>query len=573
MLQISTGRFFKTNDTYTTTHRFVAYTNYRFPRRDVIDVGVGRILPCWDTYDSEVVSFVCELTERIEKNQGGDGPGLVVSVGAESMINDFLLIMAFTFQAIFTLEYEATRRLMSKKKEDSLNGESMEFSARYFRKRIEYDASHIERFRDFCDHLFGLKREVYEGILRSIRRYVTALYRANEDLDASYTMMVASIESLTQGFDNYESSWGDYESKARRDIDQALDGIDLGKANAIRDAIVRKEHLSAMRRFIGFTVSNIPDSYFRDDTDSVIGPASRSDVLEAVKSAYGLRSKYIHELVSLPKSLRVGWNFSEIIDDEGEIYFSMSGLARLSRSVIVAFATSQQAVDKEEYDYMANLPNVVRVKMAPRYWVGHAESLNAKNVMVYLSGHLAEYAAFISGREYAFSQMRSVLDKIEKIVKGFAKSSQKVPFVVLYIFYCSLFESLHERCNAFAEKYSDVQDVPAIENLLLYIFFVSEPQWSVQKSDSLMSSYIKKRRKRGSLSLDPLLETIIYLWMVERFWLVDPSRALVLISEAVENWPGNKNVRNYEQLLLNGAEAIPWESVLGLQFRNSQSSK
>ncbi len=575
MLQVSTGKFFKTDDCYETVHRFVVYTNYKFIGRDAIDIGIGKIFPCLNAHNSEVSKFVCELVERIEKPKDGSKPGLIVSTGGSDMIKDFLAIMSFSFQAVFTLEHESTRQIISQnvseRRVQDADADSMDFLEKYFKKSVRSCREDIEGFVQFCNKLFGAERKIYEGLIRSIRRYVSALYRSRQDLDASYTMMVASVEALAQSFDRYECRWEDYDRSAKKDIDEALCDIDSNAADKVRAAIIKREHLSAVRRFVEFSISNISGSYYRTDVDSIPRPASRSDVRLAVRNAYFLRSKYIHQLQSLPRGLQTSLDMQEIVIEEGSVYFSMTGLTRFSKFVIDNFIAKQFAVDFEEFDY---LPNVLKwhiVTMAPQYWLGDIAGLTKDSVNYYLAGHLSEYASFLIEGNSVFSSPVSILDKIESLVPGLAKTSQKVPFIVLYIHYCALFSSLHERCATFVSKYQDVQDFPSIENLLLYVLFRSEPPWAFSKNINLLEGYLKNRRKSSSLSLHQVLESIIYLWLVEKYWEVDQDTALKLMSDGVENWPGNRDLRNYEALLADGADPIFWGVVLGLNCTSSSA--
>lgn len=575
MLQVSTGKFFKSDDLYETVHRFVVYTNYRFFGREAIDVGIGKILPCQDAYGSEVTKFVCELTERIERPQGGDAPGVVISTGGAEMIKDFLAIMSFSFQAVFTLDYESTRQIISSnassRSREDFDNDKMDFLDKYFKKSIRSSREDIESFIDLCGKLFGVERKVYEGLIRSIRRYVSAVYRSREDLDASYTMMVASVEALPQSFDKYECHWDDYDSKSKKDIDESLREVDSEVAEKIRAAIIRREHLSATRRFVEFSMSNIGSSYYRVSADSVIRPASKSDVRPAVRNAYGLRSKYIHQLQSLPRNLQTPLDLQEIVTDEGGIYFSMTGLTRFSKCVIENFIAAQAPVEFEEFNYLPSVLKWRSVSLAPEYWVGQANGLTIDNVKMYLSGLLSEYASYLMGAHNTFSNMRSVLDKIDTLVPGLAKTSQKVPFVALYMHYCALFPDLHDRCRSFSTKYEQVQDFPAIENLVMHIIFRSEPPWALSENVPLLETYLKSRGRDGELELHPVLESMVYLWLVEQYWAVDRDRAIALMSDGVENWPGNKNLLNYEALLLDCADPIFWGVILNLNCANSSA--
>ena len=85
------------------------------------------------------------------------------------------------------------------------------------------------------------------------------------DPELTYTLLVASVESLMKGFRNGRPKWENYPEDKRRRIDTALEGADAQIMGRVRNALLEIEHVAARRRFIDFALAHLKPSFFREE--------------------------------------------------------------------------------------------------------------------------------------------------------------------------------------------------------------------------------------------------------------------------------------------------------------------
>ena len=85
MLQIITGKFFRTDNLYRTQQRTVLYSNYR--AMGPIETEVGTYQPGGFSYD--VANAVYEVEQCLEAENADGSPGVVVALSSEHLAADF----------------------------------------------------------------------------------------------------------------------------------------------------------------------------------------------------------------------------------------------------------------------------------------------------------------------------------------------------------------------------------------------------------------------------------------------------------------------------------------------------
>ena len=252
--------------------------------------------------------------------------------------------------------------------------------------------------------------------MRAIRSYVTGLHRLADDHELAYTLLVVSIESLAQDFDNFQPQWADYDQRKRIAIDQALAGGDEDLAERVRQALLATEHVALGRRFREFALDYLESSYFRQEAQGLTNPAGRTDLEVALRQAYNLRSGYIHELVELPAILKMP-GFGDTTSLDRQVKLTFQGLARLARHVIATFIQRQPKVYREEYDYRLEQPGVARIELEPRYWVGHTDNLHHNAGRRRLEGFLKQATACLLEEQGAsVTDLKDMLSEVEKML-------------------------------------------------------------------------------------------------------------------------------------------------------------
>ncbi len=249
MLQIITEKFYKTGERYETLHRAVFFTNYRmFARASRIETPVGVLLPT--TGLEGLAAMTCEMLEKIEKHPDGDQPGVMISTGGASLLNDFAAVVAFALDITCTPDPDLTRRLLATER-PSLGVQTVpnNFMKRTFDKQVISKEGDADVLAQFVTHLVGLERKRFEAAMRSIRQYITGLHRIADNVSLAYTQLVMSVESLSQQFDGHVAEWADYDHRKREKIDEALDGAPAEIGAKLRDAVLANEHVSVVRQF------------------------------------------------------------------------------------------------------------------------------------------------------------------------------------------------------------------------------------------------------------------------------------------------------------------------------------
>lgn len=560
MLQISTGKFYTTTATehlYETIHRGVYYTNYRF-FDDRIVTDVGDILPAARWEDFQTV--VCEVTERLPKPDRDILPGDVISAGGQNtMIQDFAALISFSLNVICTPDHNLARQLVSAQR-PPLGSFALPrgYISRIFDTDISYQSGDQDTLRSFITELMGLERKHYSGTMRAVRRYVTAMHRMADDLDLAYALLVASIESLAQEFDEFTPQWSDLAEQKRKPVDEALDGVPNETSDKVRTAILKSEHTALKRRFCEFTSHYLQPEFFRNGASEHQSPAGRTDIEIALKHAYDIRSGYIHTLRSLPKNLVRIPSLGDILIVDSRPLLTFNGLARIARHVIMSFAKLSPKIGQEKFDFTSEYPGTIVMNAAPQYWIGNPESYSHYTARMYLNGFLSQIEKCMAEPAGKVTDMRLVMQKIRELVPSLAKLNQKMPMLALYVLFSYYLPSEErEEARLFLTNYWQCFEEPSIDSLIAHLVVHvfsggDKPEWGLEKSEELLKVYISQRHHKNGLNAGPLLGAALILWLAEMHRSSgNETRAIELISYAVEEFPHQKSIYSFERKLKN----------------------
>lgn len=555
MLQIITEKFYPPGERYETLHRAVFYTNYRLLREDKLETVLAVLRPA--TGFDGLAALTCEMVEKIEKHPDGRAPGVMISTGGATLLNDFAAVVSFFLNITCTPDPNLARRLLSTER-PSLGAEEVpsRLIGRTFDKEVMGAESDEQVLSQFVKQLVGLKRKQFEGAMRAIRRYVIGTHRISDDLSLAYSLLVMSIESLAQGFDGHVAEWADYEQSKRLRIDEALDGATPETAASVRNAILANEHVAAARRFRDFALAHIAPSFFREEASHARGPISRTDLTIALQQAYSIRSDYVHTLTEAPRRLSV-CGFPEAIDIEGKATLTFAGLARVARHIIMQFIERGETVEHEQFDYRSAFPNIVTVPLAPEYWIHQKRGFTHEPGPSRLTAFLGQWtrAVLLQQPNAKVTDIRALLGKIEEIIPGLNKASQRLPLLTIYFLFHRLIPA--EECQPkFDEMKRFVADFdgPSIESFVAHILTGQQPSWTLDQFERLHDSYFKSSQAAAAFSL-----YIAELNRAARF----EARARELIAFATESFPANAKLRAFEASLPNeGLPEICWDKIL-----------
>ncbi|CAE6754022.1 hypothetical protein [Paraburkholderia nemoris] len=560
MLQISTGKFFDTDETFDTTHRGVLYSNFRTMADDNISTQAGNLLSAARWGDIE--TFVCEVFERQPKLIAA---GVVASVGPDAFIHDFAAVSSFSLERLLTPDHDLAMRLLTAQRPPlGIPKLPKQYVSKVFDTSLPYDGHAPARLATFMTDLLRLERKSFTGAMRAIRRYVTAMHRLADDLDLAYALFVAAIESLAQEFDAFSPEWEDYDQKKRKPIDAALKEAPSETGAAVREAILSSEHVAIGRRFREFTLAHLGAEFFRQEAAGRTAPAGKSDLGVALKNAYNVRSGYVHTLKSIPRMLASPMALTDVMHIDGSCYLTFEGLARVARSVILEFVSRAPITEREAVSYWDDFPNLLKAPLAPSLWIHNADQYSAQFGYLYLNGFLQQVEQNLLNPAQQLTDIRGVTAKIETLLPSLAQPEQRRPLAALH-FWFSYFlpDEERERSRERIGKFIRELDNECAEGFFLYVFGNKLPPWSVGSCETVFDTYIRKRYDKRRLNVGVVLGAAGALTVAEMYRLDgDESAARRLIARAVEEFPGIAHLREYEASLQPALEPILWEKIL-----------
>ena len=514
MLQIASGKLFSQDPAQRNDLRGIVHTNLQLYNRAPLETVAGRLLPT--SFLRDTTTAVYELTELIEH---APAAGVVASYGIDPYLSDFAALVSFALNVTCTPDPELTRRLTSHQPSPLVDVPPRSLVRRAFDSQVWCQDEDVSKLGKFVDDLIGLQRKAYLASMRAIRNYVTGLHRLADDPELTYTLLVASIESLAQGFDSHRPDWEDYPESKRRKIESALEQADNQITARVQHALLEIEQLAARRRFCDFALDHLRPSYFREEASGLDNPMGRADIPGALKQAYELRSRHIHELQELPTLLTTGFHHGESLSIGGITMLTFQGMTRLARHVISEFIRRQPKVDTEPCDYRQQRSGIVEVPLASKYWIGRVKDLTASSGQKRLEGFLVQATAGLrQGRDAAVTDLRDVLVEVERMLPSIRETRRR-PFLALYVLFnrLAITETPMENYDTVIARYGAAVESPCVEAMVLHLLQGTVPEWPLEEHQAIHDAYLRDQGKRNCLSLPPELKAGLSLALAERY--------------------------------------------------------
>jgi hypothetical protein len=545
MLQINSGKLYQRGVGRRNDLRGVLYTNLKLMalKKPIVTVA-GTLLPSDSMRSPNTVVY--ELVEQMET--AAVAPGVLISHTVEPYLHDFSAVVAFVLRVTCTPDVDLSSRLLSGRRSLAVFTPPAKLLDRVFDQQVWCREDDAESLSSFVKQLIALERKSFLAVMRAIRTYVTGLHRIVDDLEFAYTLLVASIESLAQDFDRFEGDWSDVDDAKRGAVDRALQDADDVIASHVREAIVKNEHLALARRFREFALDHIKPRYFREDAVGKVGVLGRSDLRDALKEAYRLRSRYVHNLHSLPHLLTSDLNFSESIRSSHATLLTFQGLARLARAVILEFVDQRPKVETEVYDYTLERHGVVEAQLAPEYWIGRPEGLIADKGRAWFEGFLQQFAAHLQTAK-AITDLTLVMSRIEEMLPEIDLRSRR-PLISLYCIYNKIVpaENKSTRSEALIQHYNDELTAPTSESLVTHHILGMTPHWSIDQHREVHDYYYDHRNGGKSFRAPALFEAGVSLELAERYRSSgDSENARSLLEFVADNFPFFNSLQHLER--------------------------
>lgn len=558
MLQINTGKLFTRGVGRTNRLRGVLYANL-YLRDEPIVTEAGTLLGTSALRDS--LSLVYELDERIEEEP--IGPGVLVSHGVESFLIDFSAVASFGFDAVVSPDAALVEHLLSAKPSLASYAPPSDFLKRTFSDRIWITPEDRDDFISFVSALLALDRRTFLAAMRAIRTYVAGVHRLLDDLGVAYTLMVSAVESLAQEFDGYQSDWGDVDERKRKPVDAALSRASAQTGKRVREAILSAEHVLLSRRYRAFVKAHLDKSYFRNLSTEGGRPVSSYELDEALRGAYAIRSRYLHNLRGLPDGLVHPFGHWEVTYVERKAVLTFQGLARLTRAVLKEFIARGRKVKSEEYNYRHEQAGIRVMEMASRYWV--AKPLRkAEHAKIRLEGALSELASVMSNdKDAALTDLRPMLADIERMMPRASARNKPAMFAIYILFNLVVASELRmPGFDAFVEKHHTVLDRPSVEGLVALTLLNKIGEWPLEAHQQELDRYFEIRATPKGLHAPRTFDAAMCLTLAERYREArDFDQMRSMVSKAVESHPGNAALLELEQAVGEDTPII-WRSIL-----------
>jgi len=470
MLQIISGKFFKSQDRHVHQAKGILYSNYAWIQPIATCIGV------LEPVDSlrATSAYVFNYTNQIERE--GDRAGELVRTGDTEIVRQFQLLCSFGFRAYFSDDRAAVLancRRLPVSASDTLVPSL--FAPRIFDAQIMGNTAETAQFVRLVEQVIGLPRAYYCAVMSVLDNLEHALQALNWNIDLAYSMLVYCLESLSQTFDSYTPAWTDYDVEVREDIDELLAGLDPALGENFRATLLRSSHQKLSARLVDFVESHVSESYFTTEAVGRSSPLRRSHLRRALIKAYTLRSGYVHRLQPLREQLRHAHvSAGDVFLWDKEPYLTFRGLLRLVLHTVNAFIFKQAPVLSEDLNWRRELPGRMTLNLAPEYWIWQHDRLDAlqgkalsEDVRLKLGGFL-DHLMEVARTQGAITDMRGLLRKYERLMPQVPKLD-RIRMLVLYVLYNSVINpsaQMPDWENVAFEKHKKDTETCCIETLL-----------------------------------------------------------------------------------------------------------
>jgi hypothetical protein len=247
---------------------------------------------------------------------------------------------------------------------------------------------------------------------------------------------------------------------------------------------------------------------------------------------------------------------------EQEPHLTFAGLVRLVQHVVRSLVSRLPAVEQEDYNWRDDLPGIIRMHVAPQYWVHNAAGFSATLAPRYFTDLLSLILDLKKGE--GTCNMTSVLEKIEQMAATGSRVQQR-GMLALYALYngCIVPEGARPNWREFLEKHADVVNEPCIEMMALRIALNSDFPYTSEQVENVLREFNGQRFRRGALELPPIMELAIAVSGVNlALRESNAERHRRLLEQALMNAPGKADLQTKIDLALKESAEILMSEVI-----------
>ncbi|UMB75388.1 hypothetical protein FXN80_14835 [Dickeya fangzhongdai] len=542
MLQVSNDNFFNPDDEIQeSVHRAPIYTNAIF-FDDNIETPIGKLLNT--TINSPYKIIIAEMNCKQKKkfNNGESNP--LSCMGGNEMIADISAIFSFSMNATCTTSSHLIESLLQGDTSNSYKKPSL-FISQFFDQDVVLKDREIKHFKNIISMMLKMNRKDYEVALKSIHRYVSAMYRILDDSHAAYSLLVASLEALAQTEKgSYQASWNDYDEAKRNLIDQAIITLHPEEQQLIRDEIIKKEHAKIKENYTSYVISNIEDDFYRIDGRDY-RKISKDDLYLALKKSYDLRSSYIHELKKVPKEISGFPTHDMRVLIDGKPFLTFNGLAVVVREVIKNFIIKSKKEERKKEIYDEVIHGIFDIKKTDEYWIANPNKYTKSEIKRYLNiiiDMIEKNRLNPCGNKVI--DVHGLMVEIEKKIKGENNKDDKAIMVLTFLLikkFFHLHEGIKSKINIenSRELFSELNINSLVFIALLREKFIFQPRDAYE----FMEKYRANRYEKPSMNISEYVEFNIMIRIMNESFKIKDIQTYTHAMECIADMP------NYDKLI------------------------
>ena len=501
MLQIISGKFFGDGEIVHNECNGILYSNVSFHAMHPIEYGNIKINTVdWNPgYPCYVISYDNCIEHTPQTS-------ILVKIGDNVVIEQLKYILSFSLNAIFDENESKVEELCRQGSVSEISISS--YVTETFEKNRNLNKEDWEKSIDFYNKMISLPRNEYKVVMKCLAAYHASFSVFSRDISLAYSILVYALETLSSNFDEYTTSWDDYEQSIRKKLDAQLDKVDNDVAEEIKSILVSKEHLKLSRRFCQFVLKYINDDYYIS-IDKRQG--TEDEVNQAISKAYIIRSKYAHELKPIMKQLMDASNSknSEIFEFQHEVFFTYSGLLRLTRTVITNFVNSRSELTSEDYAWYDDLPGVMSVELHPNLWLGRNNDFKFKNIDKNLEALL-----YCIETDHKVPEMSELVENYITNILSITENDRYAAYVLSWIYINivhGLDSSYTDKMKILLGKHSEMANTCCIATIVGKSFGMPTEDFDLEEVVSVINNYNKDKFKKKRIKLPNTIENRLYI--------------------------------------------------------------
>ncbi|WP_158171279.1 hypothetical protein [Rhodococcus sp. JT-3] len=556
MLQISAGRFFRPDISINErTHRRTVYSNGWLLDQTPVKLPVGTIIG--STEIQGISTAMLEAVDRLEAKRPDGTDDFLFATGGDELIDDIAYVMTFALNRTFSRNHDQVHRLVLREDAADRRGSAASLFPGLFEPQQVIHAADLDTLKQFMNALLTLAREDFVRVMRVIRNTIDATRRAIDDPTAAYTDLVAALESLSDDNLTTPATWDRYDGRARKIIDAALDGENQALVEKLHAAVLEAERVGLKRRFVSSTLARVSEAYYRNEAVGAVRPPQSADLERMLSLAYDIRSRKGHVLEDLGDE---AWVFTDgaetVFEPTLRRILTLAGLWRLVRHVVKRFVADAPKTEPEPWDYRKALPGIVRMQLAPQYWVWQSDGFDAQTAEMRLNGVAEAFIAWGAGHSDEGIDLTGVIGKVEKLVPSMPDGAAKAAMVAIYALWHDWTDPKDHSPGAmnFLDTHADYLEAPS--PIAFTVGVLSNrgiPEWTVDEWAELATARRTARTKGKETPLPTSIDVLLQLTTADELETAGRhDEAVGFAANAVEECPGHEDLLLWEKRLIAG---------------------